>query len=62
MDNLRGFLYIRIMDRVLNAKIRELCRVKKGLNERIDEAVLRYFGHVERGRIAKIIFYKRVCW
>ena len=40
MDNLRGSLGIRRMDRALNAQIRELCRVKKGLDERIDEAVL----------------------
>ena len=48
MDNLRGFLGIRMMDRVLNVQIWELCRVKKGLDERIDEGVLRWFGHVER--------------
>ena len=40
MDNLRGLLGIRRMDRVPNAWIRELCRVKKGLDERIDEGVL----------------------
>ena len=42
MDNLRGLLGIRRMDRVPNAQIRELCRVKKGLdeNERIDEGVI----------------------
>ena len=34
MDNLRGLLDIRRMDRVLNARIRELCRVKKGLDSR----------------------------
>ena len=48
MDNLRGLLGIRRMDRVLNACIRELWEVKKGLDERIDEGVLRWFGHVER--------------
>ena len=36
------------MDRVLNAWIRELCEVKKGPHERIDEGVLRLFSHVER--------------
>ena len=41
MDNLRGLLAIRRMDRVPNARIRELWRVKKGLAERIDEGVLR---------------------
>ena len=55
MDNLRGLLDIR-MDRVLNARIGELCRVKKGQDERIDEGVLRWFAHQERiemGMIAK---------
>ena len=61
MDNLRGLLSIRKMDRVTNAQIRKLYGVKKGLKERIDEGVLRLFGHVERGRIAKRV-YVGVCW
>ena len=48
MDNIRGLLIIRRMDRVLNARVRELCGVKNDLDERIDEEVLRWFGHVER--------------
>ena len=40
MDNLRGLLGIRKMDRVPNAWISKLCGVKKGLNERIDEGML----------------------
>ena len=36
-DNLRGALYIRRMDKVPNAQIRELCGVTKGVEERIDE-------------------------
>ena len=57
MDNLSGLLGIRRMDRVPNARIRELSRVKKGLDERINECVLRWFGHVERmDRIAKRIY------
>ena len=35
MDNLRVLLGIRRMDRVPNAQIRELCRVRKGLDERM---------------------------
>ena len=30
--------------------------MKKGLNEKIDEGVLRWFGHVERDRIAKRVY------
>ena len=44
VDNLRGFLGIRRMDKVQNARIREFCKVKKGLHERIDEGVLRWRG------------------
>ena len=40
MDNLKRLLGIIRMDRVPNAWIRRLCRVKKGVNERIDEGVL----------------------
>ena len=36
MDNLRGLLGIRKMDRIQNAQVRELCGVRKGLDEGID--------------------------
>ena len=36
------------MDRVPNGWIKELCGMKKDLDERIDEGVLLWFGHVER--------------
>ena len=48
MDNLRGLLGIRRMDRVPNARIREMCGVVKGVDKKIDEGVLQWFGHVER--------------
>ena len=54
-DNLRGLLSIRRVNRVPNAWIRELCGVARGVNDRIDEGVLRWFGHVktmEKNRIA----------
>ena len=56
MGNLRGLLGIRKMDKFPNAWIREFCGVTKGVEERINESVLRWFGHVERmenDRIAK---------
>ena len=37
MENLRGLLPIRTINRIPNARIRELCGVKKGLDERIEE-------------------------
>ena len=60
MDNLRGLLDIRRMDRVPNARIRELCGVTKGVDEKSDENVLRLFGHVER--MKNDIISKRVYW
>ena len=48
MDNLRGLLGIRKKDKVSNAQIMELCRVKKGLDERVDEDEIQWFSHVER--------------
>ena len=41
-------LGIRRINRVPNERIRELWGVRKGLDERIGEGVLRLFGHVER--------------
>ena len=64
MDNLRGLLGIMRMNRVPNANIRELCRLKKGLDERIDEGMLQWFSYVERmenDRLDKGLF-KSVCW
>ena len=48
VDNVKGLVGIRRMDKFPNARIRELCGVTKGVDERIDESVLRKFGHVER--------------
>ena len=60
MDNLRGLLGIRRMDRVLNALIRELCGVMNGVDERIYEGVFWWLGHVmeimENDRIVKIVY------
>ena len=55
MDNLRSLLGSKRTDRVLNVQIRELCGVRKGL----DEGVLRWFGHgerMERDRITKRVY------
>ena len=59
MDNLRSLLGIRRMDKCPNARIKKLYGVTKGVNEKIDEGVLRWFGHVERmenNRIAKRVY------
>ena len=48
MNNLCSLLGIRRMDKVLNARIRQLCGVTKGVDEKSDEGALLWFGHVER--------------
>ena len=45
MNNHRGLLHIRRMDRAQKVRIKKLCGLTKGVDERI---VLRWFGHVER--------------
>ena len=47
------------MDKAPNARIRKLSGVTKGVDEKIDEGVLRWLGHVERvenDRIAKRVY------
>ena len=59
MDNLRGLLGIRKMGKVPNARIRQLCGVTKDVDEKIDEGVFRWVGHVERmenDRLAKRVY------
>ena len=48
MDDIRGLLDIRRMNKVPNEQIRQLCGVTKGVDEKIDEGVLRWFGIMER--------------
>ena len=40
MGSLRVLLGIRIMHKVPNARIKQLCGVTKGVDEKIDEGVL----------------------
>ena len=40
MDNLRGLLNVRRIDKFPNARIREVFGVTKGIDEKIDEGVL----------------------
>ena len=58
MNNHGGLQGTRRIDRVQNARIRELCEMKKGLDERIDEGILLWFGHVEK--MERDIIAKRV--
>ena len=63
MDNHRRLHIIKRMDKVPNARIRELCVVTKGVYGRISEGVLRWFGHMERrenNTIAKRVYVRIV--
>ena len=48
MANLKGLQSIRRMDKILNPQIRELCRVMKRVDLRIDEGLLWWSSHVEK--------------
>ena len=59
MENLKGIIGSRRMDRAPNARNKDLCEVTKEIDEKIDERVLRLFGHVQRivkDRIAKRVY------
>ena len=59
MDNLRGLIGIRRMDKIPNTGIKEFCAVTKRVDGRIDEYVLWGFVYVEKmenDRIAKRIY------
>ena len=61
MDNLRGLLGIWRMDKVPNAWIRELCKVKKGVDERNDRGMIQWYDHVmriEKDKIAKRVYVR----
>ena len=61
MDNLRDLLGIKRMDKVPNVWVRELCKVKKGVDGRIDEGILWWFSHVHRmenDKIAKGVYVR----
>ena len=56
MDNLRGLLGIRRIDKVPNVRIKELFGVTKVVDEKIDKGVLRWLGNVENDRIAVRVY------
>src|SRR5678815_2321686 len=55
MDNSRSMLGVRRINKMRNERIREWCGVKKGVNERINESMLRWFGHVERMNGSRLV-------
>ena len=59
MNCLRNICGLRRIDRVPNVEIRRRCGKKVSVSQRIDQGVLRWFGHVERmgdERMAKRVY------
>jgi len=59
MNCLRSICSVRRIDRVRNDEIRRRCRKKGSVSERMDQSILRWFGHVERmdgDRMAKQVY------
>ena len=50
MDNFRVLLDIRKMDRVSNARLRELCGVTKGVDERTEECSPMVWSYRKNGK------------
>ena len=55
-NNVRCLLGIRRISRIPNVRIKELCRVAKGLQEKIFESVLRWLERMENDRIVKNVY------
>ena len=58
MNCLRNICGLRRVDRVPNVEIRRMCGKNVSVSQRMDQGVLRCFGHVERMRNERLI--KRV--
>ena len=46
MGNLRSLLGVKRMNKVPNARMRQMCGVTEDVDEKIDEGVFRWYGHV----------------
>ena len=55
MDNLSSLLGVRRIDKVPNARVRQLCGVTKGVDEKIDEGVRRWFGMSREWRMIGLL-------
>ena len=63
MKGLRAVCGVSRRDRVRNARIKEQCAWGRGMVERAEQSMLRWFGHVCRmndGRLTKKVFIKEV--
>ena len=48
MRGLRTICGVRWYDRVRNERVREMCGNKRSFGERVDQGVLKWYGHMER--------------
>ena len=63
MNCLRNICGVRRIDRVSNAEIRRRCGKSGGVSQKMDQGVLRWFGHVERmgdERLARRVYESHV--
>ena len=63
MNCLRNICGLTRMDRVPNAEIRRMCGRKVSVGQRVDQSVLRWYGHVERmgdERLVKRVYESEV--
>merc|ERR1712105_304859 len=55
MNYLRNICGVRRMDRIANVEIRRRCGKTVGVGERMDQEVLRLFGHVEKMEVERLV-------
>ena len=63
MNCLRSMCGVRRIDRISNAEIRRRCNKEMGVGNKIDQSVLRWFGHMERmenERLVKRVYVSKV--
>ena len=63
MGCLRSMCRLTLRDRVRNEEVRRRAGVERKLSSRVDQSVLRWFGHMERmddGRLAKRVMNSEV--
>ena len=63
MKCLRSICGLRRVDRVRNEEIRRRCQMEVSISERVEQNVLRWFGHMERmpeERVVKQVYMSRV--
>ena len=55
MKGLRAICKLRRIERIRNERIREMCRWKRGVVDRAEEGVIKWFGHMCRMNEDRIV-------